>query len=442
METTRTVTSMGVIEQAALVAKGELRPDELVEQTLARIQAIEGRIHAWSQLDVEGARAQAEALTKEAAAGKLRGPLHGVPYGIKEEFHVKGMSTGMRSADPLPIESEDATVVARLRDAGAVFLGKTYMPLHDQPVPTRNPWNQEHTAGGTSSGSGASVGAHTVPFAVGEQTMGSNLRPAVYNGCTGLKPTWGRISRFGCFPFAWSCDHVGLIARSFPDIALVLSVVAGPDPKDRSALPLPPPPADLEMTSYRPPKVGVVRNFVLERTEPAMREKLEDAVARMRDAGASVTDFNLPDEWPLVYQADRVVTAAEGATLHAQEHPYMDPSGSGGRSGALVPATYYLQARRIRNWLSEKVIGAMGELDAIVMPTTPAPAPKPPGTGNATFLVPWSFLGFPAITVPAGLIDGLPVGLQFISRPANDYELLRLGAWTENVIGRLPAPPI
>jgi Asp-tRNA(Asn)/Glu-tRNA(Gln) amidotransferase A subunit family amidase len=273
--------------------------------------------------------------------------------------------------------------------------------------------------------------------------MGSNLRPACYCGCAGMKPTYGRISRFGCFPFAWSVDHVGLIGRSFPDLALVLSVIAGPDPKDRSALKEAPPLADLDLDHFGPPRIGLVRNFALNQAEPVMQEAVARCAEQLKAAGATVTDFALPDEFPLVYQADRIVTAAEGATFHAMEHPEMDLSGSAGRSGALVPATYYLQARRMRSWLTDKVVAAIGPLDAIMMPTTPAPAPKPPGTGNATFLVPWSFLGFPAITVPCGLSpEGLPMGLQFVATPSSDYNLLRVGAWTEDVLGPLPAPAL
>jgi Asp-tRNA(Asn)/Glu-tRNA(Gln) amidotransferase A subunit family amidase len=366
-----------------------------------------------------------------------------VPYGIKDEFHVQGMPTGMRGLDVLPIEPDDATCVARLREAGAIVMGKTHMPVRNKELPTRNPYNQEHTAGGTSSGSGASVGARMVPFAIGEQTMGSNLRPACYCGCAGLKPTYGRISRFGCFPFAWSVDHVGLIGRSFEDLAAVLSVIAGPDPRDHTALSEPAPSVELHLEGIRLPRIGLVRNFALDRTEPVVREALDRSVDSMRQAGATVSDFKLPEEFPLVYEADRLVTAAEGATFHAAEHPEMDLSGSAGRSGALVPATYYLQARRVRAWLAAKVIEAMGTLDAILMPTTPAPPPKPPGTGNATFLVPWSFLGFPAITVPCGLSpEGLPMGLQMVTRPRNDYHLLQVGAWTQGVIGKLPAPTL
>jgi aspartyl-tRNA(Asn)/glutamyl-tRNA(Gln) amidotransferase subunit A len=307
--------TQGVVECAAAVARGEISPSEVVEAALERIAAVDGRVRAWSYLDAEGARAEARRLTELADGGRLLGPLHGVPVGIKDEFHVRGMPTGMRPRTPPIPEEQDATVVTRLREAGAIILGKTFMPIGRQLPPTRNPWNLEHTAGGTSSGSGAAVGARMVPFAIGEQTMGSNLRPAAYCGVAAIKPTYGRISRFGCLPFAWSLDHVGLIGLSFADLALVLSVVAGPDPRDPTALPDPPPSADLGLQDFRPPRIGVVRNFFLDRCEKVMLDAVEAAAGRFAAAGASIGDVLLPAEFELVWSADRVVSAAEGATL-------------------------------------------------------------------------------------------------------------------------------
>ena len=238
------IHEMGVCSIVQTVAEGKLKPIDLVETLLSRIMTFEDQVQAWSHLDTENALEQATLLTAEANTGKLRGPLHGVPIGIKDEFHVQGMPTGLRNLKrPFP-EPEDATPVARLRAAGAVIIGKTHMPVGGIMPPTRNPWNLHHTAGGTSSGSGAAVGARMIPVALGEQTGGSNLRPAAYCGVDAIKPTYGRISRFGCLPFAWTMDHVGIIGLSMEDIALVLSVIAGPDPRDPTTLSDPAPPAN------------------------------------------------------------------------------------------------------------------------------------------------------------------------------------------------------
>ncbi len=438
MTTTLSLTELKVREIAQGVARGDFTPNEVLEASLARIAEIEDRVQAWTLLDIEGATAQAETLTAEAKAGKLRGPLHGVPFAIKDEFHIAGMPTLMRGENPPP-EPIDATCVARLREAGAIIVGKTTMPINGKMPPTRNPWNLAHTAGGTSSGSGAAVGSRMVPFAIGEQTAGSNLRPAAYNGVSGLKPTYGRIPRFGCYPFAWSRDHVGLIGLDMPDIALVLSVLAGYDDTDRSSMHDPAPPADLNMSAYGTPRIGVVKNFFPERTGPVMQGAVDSAAERLAAAGATVVDVMLPKEYGLTWSAAGAI-GAEGATMHAGK----PAANAWGRSAELIPATYYIQARRIRTWLTEMLTLMYGEVDALLMAVAPTPAPKGlTSTGDASLLACWSYLGFPAITVNAGVSDeNLPLGLQLVGAPAEDYELMRLGAWCENVLGLLPAPVV
>ena len=428
-------------EIAERVGRQEVTPSELLDASLKRIEALEGRLQAWSLLDVEGARRQAETLDAEAKAGRLRGPLHGVPVGIKDEFHVQGMPTGMRGPGGR-VEPEDATCVARLRDAGAIILGKTHMVVRGKSPPTRNPWNLEHTAGGTSSGSGAAVGSRMVPFAIGEQTRGSNLRPAAYCGVEAMKPTYGRISHFGCMPFSWSNDHVGLIGLTMADIAIVLNALAGPDPKDPSAYDEPPPAADLQMSGYRPPRIGLVRNFYPERAEPVMNAAVESSAKRMTEAGGKVTDALLPQEFGLTWQIFPVM-AAEMATYYAAARA-SDTTLIPERAAELVPATYYLQSRRIRAWLISKLTAMFGDYDALLMPVAPGAAPRGlESTGDASLLSPWSLVGFPAISVNGGATpDGLPLGLQLVAAPRQDYELMRVGAWCEGVLGRLPPPPI
>ncbi|MEZ4503905.1 MAG: amidase [Dehalococcoidia bacterium] len=444
MTSTQTsIAEAGVRDIAAAVASGELTPSDVLEQVIERIEATEPGIQAWSQLDLDTARREAEALTVEAKNGSFRGPLHGVPVGVKEEFFVRGMTT-MTWTEPEP---EDATVVARLRAGGAIIVGKTTMPIDGVNPPTRNPWNLGHTAGGTSSGSGAVVGARVVPLAIGEQTAGSNLRPAAYCGVEGLKPTYGLIPRFGCSPFSWSRDHVGLIGLTMADMALVLSQVAGFDAKDPTSKHVEPPSADLEMAAYRPPTIGIVRNFFPERTEAPMLEAIERSADTLRDAGATVTDIVLPAEFSLAWSAASIVTA-EGAAFNAERRAGQPIEATALRQRVveLVPATYYVQARRARNWLAGQVVALMQSagVDALLMGVAPGAAPAGiESTGDASLLTPWSFLGFPAITVNGGLSpEGLPLGLQFVSTPMQDWELLRLGAWASDTLGRLPAPPM
>ena len=443
-----------VVEIARAVATGPVTPSEVADAFLARIDALEPRVLAWSYLDREDIHKQAAALTAEARAGSLRGPLHGVPVGIKDEFHVQGQPTGMRG-EGAPREPEDATPVARLRAAGAIIMGKTYMPVGTRTPPTRNPWNLEHTPGGSSSGSGAAVGARMVPVALGEQTIGSNLRPAAYCGVGALKPSFGRVSRYGCYPFTWTLDHPGIIGRSMDDIALVLSIIAGPDPKDPVTLPDPAPPASLSPLA-RPPRIGLIRNFYPELTEPVMQEAVERGAAHLKEAGAAVQDFLLPQEFSLTWQVARIINGAEAATLNAPhlEGPWDElastPSASSRPAAvnralaSLIPATYYLQALRVKNWLNGRLAAALADVDAVLMAVAPGPAPRGlTSTGDPSLLAPWTLLGYPAIALSVGLSPaGLPLGAQLVAPAGEDYHLLQVGKWCEDVWGTLPPPSL
>ena len=219
-------------------------------------------------------------------------------------------------------------------------------------------------------------------------------------------------------PFSWSLDHVGIIGLSVADLALVLSAIAGPDPRDPTTLPDPAPPADLDAANIRPPRIGVVRNFFPELSEPVMRDAVDDAASRLRDAGAAVSDLLLPETFGLTWRLHRIIGGAEGSTYHAADHDDSALPGSGGRVGSLLPAAYYVQARRIRSWLRAALAETFDGLDAMAMPTAPGPAPKGQSTGDAVLLRPWSLLGFPTVTTPCGLSpEGLPLGLQLVGAP-------------------------
>lgn len=455
---TTSLHELSVEEAAQLIASGELSPVTYLEACLERIGRLDGQVRAWSYLDVEAARAQAQVLASEARAGHLRGPLHGIPTGFKEEFAVRGMpDTSEPNLPPGPVAAQDATAVARLREAGAIVLGKTFMPGRSGNPPTRNPWNLEHTAGGTSSGSGAAVGARMVPFTLGEQTFGSNLRPAAYCGVSGLKPTFGRVSRAGMWAFSYSQDHPGIIGLSMADIALVLSVIAGPDPLDPTSLKVAPPPARLTADQIRPPRIGLVRNFFPERTEPSMRVTVESAATRLGSAGAPVKDVHLPDEFGLVWHTHTLVLRAEGAAINSrrnarevaagQEQSFLPNRLGANRLGELIPSAYYLQAQRLRRRLIRLTRDVFQSQDVDVLLTAIAPGPAPRGldsTGDPILLAPWSHLGLPAICVQSGQRspEGLPLGLQVAALPLADHDLLGWGAWMEQVLGRLPAPSL
>ena len=239
------------------------------------------------------------------------------------------MSRACRRTSPTRRASRSRSMRPRSRVSAkpaAIILGKTHMPIDGKTPPTRNPWNLAHTAGGTSSGSGAAVAARMVPFALGEQTAGSNLRPAAYCGVDGLKPTFGRISRFGCYQFSYSHDHVGLIGLTMEDAAVVLSVLAGPDPLDRTARNQPAPPADLDIAGIRTPRIGVVRNFFPQRMQPVMLEAVERSASLLKDAGATLTDVFLPDDFELIWMVHRLVNATEAFTFHSRRYAGREPT--------------------------------------------------------------------------------------------------------------------
>jgi aspartyl-tRNA(Asn)/glutamyl-tRNA(Gln) amidotransferase subunit A len=449
---------LAVREAAGLIASRDLDPADYLEAFLSRAESLEPRVRAWSNLDVEGAREQARQLSAEAKAGKLRGPLHGIPMAFKEEFAVSGFPDRSEPNGPEgPVAPEDATAVARVRAAGAIILGKTWMPGRSGNPPTRNPWNFEHTAGGTSSGSGAAVGARMVPIALGEQTFGSNLRPAAFNGVCGIKPTFGRASRKGMWAFSWSQDHPGVIGLTMDDLALVLSVICGVDPADPTSLAVEPPPSRIDPVDIRPPRIGLVRNFFPERTDPAMQAAVEACAAKLKDAGAHMKEVHLPEEFGLVWHIHRLVLNAEGSTIRARGEaedavagqPLSFAAGGAGtrRLGELIPATYYLHAQRIRRVLIERTTRFLADegLDGLLTAVAPTPAPKGlTSTGDPILLAPWSHLGFPAIALQTGQLspEGLPMAVQLGSAPLSDYKLLCAGAWMEGVLGRLPSPPL
>lgn len=446
-----------VREASRLIAAGDVSPTDYLETFLERSARIDPKLKAWSNLDVEGARAQAHRLSEEAGRGQFRSALHGIPIGFKEEFAVRGLPDRSEPYGPEgPIAAEDATVVARLRDAGAIILGKTFMPGRTGNPPTRNPWNLEHSAGGTSSGSGAVVGARLAPVALGEQTFGSNLRPAAYCGVAAIKPSFGRASRRGMWAFSYSQDHPGVIGQTMDDMALVLSVMCGADPLDPTSVESTPLPSAINPADAKPPRIGLVRNFFPEMTPAPMQTVVDQTARKLAEAGATVKDAWLPDDFGLVWQTHRLVLAAEGATIRARAD--LEPAAGGepisfgpgangtSRLGGLIPASYYLQAQRIRR----KLVSDMAEyfereqLDGLLTAVAPTTAPKGLATHDPVLLAPWSHLGLPAIALQSGQFspEGLPIGIQVGGRRMADYELLCLGAWIERALGRLPVPPL
>ncbi len=449
MEPLHTLTAT---EISTRIRAGQLSPIALTEALLARLDALDPEVKAWVSVDRTGALEAARQRAAEAAAGQLAGPLHGVPVGIKDIFHVAGMLTTAGAgvfAHERP--SEDATSVARLRRAGAIILGKTKTTEFAflDPADTCNPWNPAHTPGGSSSGSAAAVAARMIPLALGSQTVGSTLRPAAYCGVVGLKPTHGRISCRGVIPLAWSLDHVGIFCRSVADAALVLGVLAGHDPGD--PLSAREPAADYVgalSKAERPPRVGLARQFLLERASAEIAAHLEATAQSLGRAGASVEEIKLPPSFSGIHEAGTRVMQVEAAAFHAERFSVhaarYRPKIRALIEGALrLSAVEYAAAQQHR-WRFRAEMGPVFEhVDALLMPVAGTPAPRGlDSTGDPWFCAPWSFAGLPAISLPSGLAqDGLPLAIQLVSGAFDEARLLAVARWCEAPLAFSAAPP-
>jgi aspartyl-tRNA(Asn)/glutamyl-tRNA(Gln) amidotransferase subunit A len=440
--------ALGLAAAARAIREKALSPADLVEALLARIDEVDARVQAWALVDRDGARAAARQAADEAVRGVFRGPLHGVPFGAKDIFYSAGLRTEAGSKVMAGfVPTYDATSVARLKQAGAILLGKLHTTEFAtiDPAPTRNPWNLTCTPGGSSSGSAAAVAARMIPFALGSQTIGSNVRPASYCGLVGLKPTFGRISTRGVMALSYTQDHVGLMARSVEDIALGLQVTAGHDPGDPSSSRTAVPDYLAALTRRAAPRVGVLRGF-FERATPDVVRVTTDAVERLARGGAVVEDATLPPSFRAVHAAAYLATRPDTASIHAERYAqkadlYRPGIRASIELGMLIPGDLYVRALRIRSQFRREMLPLLERYDVLLTPTTPTPAPEGMATGDPQFQIPWSLSGLPSITVPCGLAtSGLPLGIQLVSGMFTEPALLAAAAWCEHVLGRGDAP--
>jgi Asp-tRNA(Asn)/Glu-tRNA(Gln) amidotransferase A subunit family amidase len=340
--------------------------------------------------------------------------------------------------------------VARLRAAGAVVIGKTTTTefAYADPTVTRNPWNLDYTPGGSSSGSAAAVAARMVPLALGSQTIGSTLRPAAYCGIVGLKATHGLISAEGVTPLAWSLDHVGIFTRSVEDAALVLSVVAGP----RSGGPLAQGRAAVAGTAPlggRSPRLAIPRALFVDKASPEVIAHLESVAAVFSRAGASVEDVAVPPIASALHDAGQIVLRADAAAYHAEQFAthagaYRPRIRGLVEAGLTISAVDYVRAQRVRAQFRQEMWPIFGRCDALLMPVAPAPAPRGlETTGDPVLCAPWSYGGFPAISLPSGLAhNGLPLAVQLIAGADAEGALLDVAGWCEGRLAFGAAPPL
>ncbi len=455
--TAHELASLTLAEAASLVKSGDVSPVELVNASLERIEAVNDDLAAFISVFSKEARQVAKAAEMMALAGHDLGPLHGIPVALKDNIAVRGLRTTAGSkvlADWLP--DHDATVAIRLRQAGAILVGKTNMHefawggTSDNPHygTVRNPWNTERFPAGSSGGSGASVAARACYGAIGTDTGGSIRLPSAINGIVGIRPTYGRVSNHGIIPLAWSMDTAGPMTRTVEDCALMFGTLAGHDPKDPTSarIPVPDYGADLRL-GVAGLRIGVVPGYFFHHLQPPVLTAVTQAIDTLVAQGAQVTEVDIRHIHGNI-SAQLTIESAEPSTYHQRwlrERP--DDYGEDVRGlleiGEMLLATHYLQAQRYRSLLRSEFMNAFRRVDVFICPTLPFTATR---IGEMKVViengveedmlsaimqftgVP-SLTGLPALNVPCGFDpDGMPIGMQIIGRPFDEATLFRAGA--------------
>jgi aspartyl-tRNA(Asn)/glutamyl-tRNA(Gln) amidotransferase subunit A len=434
----------------AAMRAGDLTAVRLVESCLERIRARDPLIRAWVEVSEDAALEEARRCDHEAAQGDCRGPLHGIPLGVKDIIDVRGLWTRAGTpVYPARVADTDAPAIAKLRAAGAIFLGKTETTpfANNDPTVTRNPWNPEHTPGGSSSGSGAAVADRMCPAALGTQTGGSLLRPAAYNGIVGFKATYGRVSTDGVIPNSWTLDHVGVLTRSVADAAVLWSCLREDAPRPFARMPEPPSPAR-PWPPGSPPRLGYIREFFEAEASPDVVENLVGVTERFRAAGAEVTEVMLPPSFAFVIPAWDILKQAELYAYHrplfeAQRDQYPPKLRARLEKGSAILGHEYAEHLQHRIRFQRDMAARMAEVDAVFMPVASGAAPRGlSSTGSSYFNRPWTVSGFPAMSLPTGLDRrGLPLAMQLAAQPYAEDRLLDVARWCEAVLAFASRPP-
>jgi aspartyl-tRNA(Asn)/glutamyl-tRNA(Gln) amidotransferase subunit A len=441
---------LSVAAAAVGLRRKEFSPVELAQACLDRIAAVDGKLHSFITLTADLTLSQARQAEQELRSGKDRGPLHGIPIALKDLYTTRGIRTTCHSAvlqDWVP--DCDATAAAKLKEAGAVLLGKLGMhefafggPSIDAPFPAvRNPWNVAHIPGGSSSGSGAALAAGLCLGSLGSDTGGSIRTPSAHCAVVGIKPTYGRVSRYGVVPLSWSLDHAGPMARSVEDCAILLQTIAGYDPKDPASANLPVP--DFRAGLAREIKglrIGVPRAGWFDEkkgTHPETEAIFDDALKTLESLGAAIVEVD-GRPFSLARKANQTILIAEAYAYHEprlKETP--EKFGSSVRrrilEGAFLSAADYIAALRARTALNEQIRANFTRVDVFATPTAPRPPEAFEGLDpneqnlRPSFTNAFNLAGLPAISVPCGFTkDNLPIGLQIVAPPFEEVIAFRV----------------
>ncbi len=435
---------ISISDAAAKIRAGHISPIELLEQCLDQIRRYEDRLHAWVLVDEPGARQAAERLGRE----KPRGPLHGIPIGVKDIIDTAGLPT--RAGSPLRakhLATADAPLVAALRRAGAVILGKTVTVEFAcfDPPPTLNPWNVRHTPGGSSSGSAVAVATGMCLGALGTQTGGSLVRPSAYCGIVTCKPTFAALSTDGVVPVSHHLDHPGTMARTVGDVKIMLRCLRDVDdgrPPVRR-------PLDVDADATGPPRLGLLEQFFMEEADEPVCNVTQAALAKLRDGGAWIEPVVFRDGFEQVAPMHRRIMAVEAAAYHREPFAASRPSYGPMIAelldeGLTISAVDYADALVWRREYSRRAASLLENVDALIMPATDTTAPATLATtGTPKFQAPWSCAGLPVVSIPCGLAgDGMPAAVQLVGPRHDDMALLQVAKWCERCFAFDQAPPL
>lgn len=466
-----------IVEARELLATGQTSATELVRRCLRQIEVWEPVIQACVTVLAASATAEAASADHELASGRSRRSLLGIPLGIKDLIETRGVRTTAGSrvlADFVP--EQDATVVVQLRDAGGIALCKTNtheFAYGTTTPPTRNPWNTAHIPGGSSGGSAAAVAAGECLAALGTDTGGSIRIPAAACGVTGLKPTFGLLSRFGIVPLSWSLDHVGPIARSVEDCALLLDTLAGYDPRDADSVDVPLLNFNAALARQREPaeavsgtRIGIPNQYFYRNLDPEVEHLVRSAAQVLSGLGAIIVEVDIPSSIDEMFTVYRGIQRPEAYTFHA-EQGWLDARSTLYQpdiyeailGGSVYSARDYIVAQRARRDFASGMRAVLAAVDALLTPTLPEPARRvdrinEPAIYNGVeepagyalrYTFPFNLTGQPALSVPCGFTSsGLPVGMQLVAGHFGEPTLLRLGYAYQRVTdwhSRRPHPP-
>jgi aspartyl-tRNA(Asn)/glutamyl-tRNA(Gln) amidotransferase subunit A len=450
------ITTIGNLKQLSeRIRNGDLSPLELVERCIEKIKQYDGQLNSFITILEDSARAEARSAETQIKEGRYHSPLHGIPFSIKDVIYAKDVrcTAGSKIMSDY-VSNVDSTSVAKIRRAGAILVGTNnthefacgITNVNPHYGSSRNPWDTSRLSGGSSGGSAVAVAAGMVPVALGTDTSGSIRVPSALCGAVGLKPTYGRVSKFGIVDLAPSLDHVGTITRSVWDAAAALQVIAGQDPLDpvTQDVPVPNYVECVERAILKKFTIGIPKEYFFDYLQPEVQRVFFGCVDNMKSNGMKVVEIHLK-ETEKIYESWRPIRLGESANIHSdwlntRASDYGDDVRNMLTRGTQVSAIEYIRAHKFRSELRQEFSTVLKEVDAVAMPTTPLTAPtfeeKTVELGTKTFeiyqalsrqTIAFDSTGLPAITIPAGLTkDTLPVGAQLVGRPFEEETILSI----------------